>query len=398
MLSKIAALSKIFPEHIWIEITDQDLSNAELQSQKYSNQTSKKYAYINSLVRNSVIKWLRENLDLENQQITVNIPETWEFVNGSSVQINPPKTPLKRESAKRLILIPSDVIDLEELVIPQEWVDISTWAGDYYLPVQIELEEKYLHIWGYVSREKLKAKAEYDQIYRNYHIDADHLIDEMDLLWMAAEICQEKGAVKSLSGLSVEEGEKLINQLSKNARYSPRLDVEFEQWEKLLHDESLLKRLYQQRVEPETQRVKEPINLMKWLEDQFDQAAELGWLLLSDVQPQWSGVLSTKVERAKLINLQVKPQPQSVILILEVTAENDGKYGLSIQINPSKTKFLPVNLNLAFCLTSGEKLQSITSTKSDNCMKLDKFLCDRGDEFRIEVSLEGVTVIENFCI
>ena len=35
------------------------------------------------------------------------------------------------------MLIPSEAIDDSELEVPQEWVDIPSWAADYYLAVQI---------------------------------------------------------------------------------------------------------------------------------------------------------------------------------------------------------------------------------------------------------------------
>ncbi|HEY9704222.1 MAG TPA: DUF1822 family protein, partial [Allocoleopsis sp.] len=209
------------------------------------NQTGKNYAYINSLVRGCFIKWMREKLELGNQQFIVNIPEIWEFVNGSSVTFKPPNSSLK----KRLILIPSEQIDMDEFTIPQEWVDIPNWAGDYYVAVQVDFEEKYLHIWGYVSRQTLKQKKDYDPIFRNYYVDADYLIDEMNLLWIAAEICAEKGDVELLGELSLQEGESLINQLSKVSRYSPRLDVDFERWGKLLNNQQFLRKLYQKRTE-----------------------------------------------------------------------------------------------------------------------------------------------------
>ncbi len=55
--------------------------------------------------------------------------DTWQFVNGSVLELN----------GKRIVLLPSKAIDRSELVIPQEWVDIPAWAGDYFMAVQIDL-------------------------------------------------------------------------------------------------------------------------------------------------------------------------------------------------------------------------------------------------------------------
>jgi hypothetical protein len=78
----------LYDDHIFINISDLDRQKAESASANYSNQTGKNYASINSLVSNAFVKYLRENLYTNNEQITINIPEIWEFVNGSSITIN----------------------------------------------------------------------------------------------------------------------------------------------------------------------------------------------------------------------------------------------------------------------------------------------------------------------
>lgn len=239
MLLTLDTLKQLYSEHIWLEISESDLQKAESLSQNYSNETSKNYAYMNSLVKNCFINWMKENLDLNNGQIAVNLSETWEFVNGCAINIK----------NKRLILIPNNNIDTEEFTIPQEWVDIPSWAGDYYLPIQIDLEAKYLHIWGYISRQSLQAKADYDSVFRNYNIDTGYLIDDLDLLWIASEICEEKGEIQSLPELTINLAENLIKKLSKVTRYSPRLDVDFQQWAALLNNQKWLRQLYCERLE-----------------------------------------------------------------------------------------------------------------------------------------------------
>ncbi|PSO81051.1 MAG: hypothetical protein BRC41_15925 [Cyanobacteria bacterium QH_9_48_43] len=50
------------------------------------------------------------------------LPSFWEVVNGTAIAL----------SGVRLVLIPSEAADLSELRVPQEWVDIPSWGGDYY--------------------------------------------------------------------------------------------------------------------------------------------------------------------------------------------------------------------------------------------------------------------------
>lgn len=406
-ITLLEKLTAIYPEHILINFSDSDLRTAESLSENYSNQTGKNYAYINKLITTTFINYLRENLLTENEPIKVNLPETWEFVNGSAITIelkneedNTSKSSVKK--VKKLILIPTDTIDIEEFTVPQEWVDIPNWAGDYYLPVQVDLEKNYLHIWGYISRQTLKIKAEYNPTFRNYYVKQNDVISDLDLLWVAMAICEEKGEINLLPELAPNLAENLITKLSKVTRYSPRLDVDFQQWASLLNNQESVKKLHLQRVNSVI------IDLQKWLNEQFDQAIEFGWLAVSEIllpkNPLYaplfveSPVITKKVKQAKLINLPVESKPKSVVMVLEVTAKNNGTYGFSLQIRPYQSQFLPSDLNFTLYLKSGETLQSITAKPNTNYIKSKSFSFDQGDQFSIKVSLENMIINESFCI
>ncbi len=304
MNSNIQNLPAIFRDHLFRQLSNEDLKQAERGSQNYSNQTGKRNAYLNYLCLSSFQKYLQENRTdlkqnpwLTRQQIPAregyrfasklkasknhqarladkllteplsqfnltqaraNIsPIMWEFVNGSPLELN----------GKKLVIIPSDATDLESFDIPQEWVDIPTFAADYYLPVQVDLEAKYLHFWGFISRQNLKQKAEYDLTYRLYTVEGYHVIENFELLWVASEMChQEKGEVSPLPSLEEAEAKALIETLSQPSRYSPRLEVNFEQWAALLADEDWLQKLDRERLIKSPQRP-----LLLWLNEQFNQ-------------------------------------------------------------------------------------------------------------------------------
>ncbi len=392
-------LTNLDSEHIWLKISDSDLTNAQLATKNYSNQTGKHNCYLNSLVTSVFVPWIEQKLGLTNVNLCATKPETWEFVNGSSITINFSEN----GNSKRLILIPSEAIDTEEFTIPQEWVDIPNWAGDYYLPVQLELEseEKYLHIWGFVSRETVKKTADFDPTFREYFVSVDNIIYDLDLLYSALELCEEKGELQSLPELSTETAQKLITQLSEVSRYSPRLDVNFSQWAALLNNEKWLTKLYHQRVN--YQLASKRTNLRDWLENKLDQAIELGWLLRSDYLPREpimsTATINNPISRAKLLNLQLEIGEKSVVLLLIILTDSKGRYNISLQVHPfGNNIYLPNNLSVSLCLISGEKLQTVTSRFHNNYIQLRQFSCDNGDEFKIEISLEGVTISEKFCI
>ncbi len=104
--------------------------------------------------------------------------DTWQFVNGSVLELN----------GKRIVLLPSKTIDRSELVIPQEWVDIPTWASDYFLAVQIDPDAEMLHCWGYTTHQMMKSRARYDARDRTYHLDAHHLIADVSCLWVVQQL------------------------------------------------------------------------------------------------------------------------------------------------------------------------------------------------------------------
>lgn len=451
----LSALKTLYSEHILIKISDANLNQAESESQSYSNQTGKNYAYINSIVRNCWINWMKENLDLEKEEINTNIPENWEFVNGSSVTL---------KNQKRLIFIPSDVDSLDELIIPQEWVDIPSWAGDYYLPVRIDLEKKYLHIWGYVSRKTLKAKAEYNGTFRNYYLDADYLINEVDLLWIGCDICQEKGEVKSLPPLS--RPVELIEQLSEASNYSPRLKLKFDEWGALLDQRNYLQKLYEVRLQSGKVIPKIYRQISEWLTSVFtenwqsyeefvkqeqailafrnvpldqgkaaasdpierkvkelyqkqDQIAlpsnllteEAVVYLLQNTSNQtilWESAdylqkinpnhPSNAIRRVMDLGLQLMGNP--VALIVAVLPQIQQKVAVLLRVSPMGDRLvLPTGISLVCLDENGNKIPNLeaVSREHDACIQL-YFTADSGDRFGVSVGLQTAKIAEFFEI
>lgn len=268
----LEALENIYCENILIAISEENLKQALEESKIYANQTGKNYAYINSLIKNCFTKWMQENLDLGNEIITTNPVQNWTFVNGSSITFK----------NKKLVLIPSECISLDELIIPQEWVDIPNWAGDYYLPVQVNLEENYLHFWSYISRQTLKEKAEYNATFHNYFVQKKDLISDLDSLWIALDLCEEKGEIESLNTLTESQAQELIKIYSQPSPYSPRLKGNFKEWMSLLNNEIYLQKLYLETQNPIDLRI--VTKLSDWLKGIVTK----GWQNLDEllIQPK----------------------------------------------------------------------------------------------------------------
>lgn len=388
----VQTLSKIYSEEIWIEISEDDLKIAQPVTQNYSNQTALNQAYINRLCLNVFLQLIKNNLTLEESpKIETDLSSIWEVLDGGAIAIG----------TKRLVLIPSDAIDTKDFTVPQEWVDIPSLAADYYLPVQVDLENNYLRIWGFVSRQTLKAKADYDPIYRFYYLERDKIIANLDSLWVACQLCaDEKGEVAPLPVLLAADIEALIEKLSQPSPYSPRLEIAFEQWGALLNESRWLKQLSKRRQEKANGKA--IANLRQWLENKFDEATKAGWLEVSifgEMVPCMSSPSLNTIKRAKLLNLQLQMRQQAVILLIAVAPEADGKYGVLVQAHPSHgDRYLPANLSLTLLSVAGKELQTSVARERDNFIQLLYFRCQTKTQFSVELCLEGVTVTETFIV
>jgi hypothetical protein len=237
IMQNIEELKNFYPDHQWIEISEQDKEEAEANTRCYANQTGRNYAFVNYLCHKVFSKWVKEYQEIESNNKVFssdnNLARIWQFINGSVVNIHD----------KRLILIPSDATDLEGFEVQQEWVDIPNLAGDYYLPVRVDLEKNYLHIWGFISRKNLQKRADYDKLDKLYIVSSGDVIDDIETLWIALELYEEKGDFEALPSLTESEAAKLIKTYSQPLPYSPRLKGNSQEWMALLNEKEWLKNL-----------------------------------------------------------------------------------------------------------------------------------------------------------
>lgn len=236
----------IYPQQLWLELSTPEREYAWklAASQPYSNVTARRTAFVNCLCLNALLTWLKEEPDLQEMPEvwpqSSELPSFWDVMNGTGLTLG----------ETRLVIIPSDKSNLEEFRISQEWVDIPNWAAHYYLAVQLNLEEKWLRVWGYATHQQIREAASYDPMDRTYSLDREVLIEDLNVMWVARELCHlRKPDVKPLPTLSPAQVEKLLEQLGQWTPYSPRLVVPFEQWAALVASDSSRQHLYQRRLE-----------------------------------------------------------------------------------------------------------------------------------------------------
>jgi hypothetical protein len=196
----------------------------------------------------------------------------WELVNGSAIEC----PALGQAPPFRLVILPTDAIDTDELLVPQEWVDLPSWAGDYYLAVQINPDEGWIKLAGYTTHAQLKASAHFDPFSRSYSLPQSQWISDINVLWLAREFDPTailRADIAPLPPLTAERANHLIQRLGQADLAFPRLDVPFSVWGALVEHGGWRQRLYEQR-----QGIAEPWSVSQWLRSGVSAlAGQIGW-------------------------------------------------------------------------------------------------------------------------
>ena len=252
-----------------LEIPQEVKNPVDFTSSSFSNPTSCYRAYINKLCLAAVLPWIRQDLKLQAkpQLNHTALSSFWELVNGTAINLL---------DETKLILVPTEAIDSEEIRVPQEWVDIPSWSGDYYLGIQVEPEANYVRIWGYCTHAQLKDCGSYDANNRTYALDSTQMVDDISALGVAVEFCLQENTRSAISPrpiISVQQARNLISRLGDSQIIEPRLEIPFSMWSGLVENGGWRKNLYYQRL-----GYSESSNVVQWLQEGMSQVAQqIGW-------------------------------------------------------------------------------------------------------------------------
>ncbi|MBD2459787.1 DUF1822 family protein [Oscillatoria sp. FACHB-1407] len=404
------------PIQLWLEIPATVQSTAWQQSQAFSTAASRWNAYLNQLCVETFLHWWRDTAQSQSCEAAQiadpsTSPELWEVMNGVALTLD----------HTRLVLIPSEAIDTSELRTPQEWVDIPSWAGDYYLAAQVNPDEGWIRFWGYTSHHQIKANAHYEAGDRTYTLPSDALIADLNVLWVIRQLnAQEvtRGVLPPLPELTIEQAELLLEQLSPKISQemsmlqSPRLMVSFEQWGSLLQNVEWRSRLLSHyrstpAMAPQadtpalaTVNTSTPVRLSQWFQNVF----EAGWESLESLFGEANLAYSFRrtetaegIRRVKLVSLETTFQPQSAVLMISLTPEIDGRVEVQVQLRPTPGDvYLPADVSLRLLSVASQPLQFTRSRQQDNYIQLKRFRCLPGWEFIVQIELNGTIVTEHF--
>ncbi|OKH51643.1 hypothetical protein NIES2101_17910 [Calothrix sp. HK-06] len=397
--------------NLWLNISSSEQQKAYRHAQCYSNPTACYNAYLNSVCLYQFLNWLQDWLREEyNLSASVfpseqDITYIWEVVSGAAIQFG----------NTRLVLIPTETLDLDVLCVPQEWVDIESWKADYYVAIQINLDgddDCWMRVCGFTTHRQLKNQGICNEDSRTYCLPLEALADNIISVFTTLELNLQV-EVPSIVSLSEAEVTNLLHILGDASVYTPRLfDIPFTKWAALISNSQWRQQLYNRRLGivknvASVSSVKESrtvVNLNQWFEKFF----EAGWqsldalvdthLLNLALEYRSSHSKGLTQKGAKLIDLGMQISGKSVALLLAISTEAEGKTGVIAQVHPTgDDSYLPLNLKLSL-VESGNVLQEIQSRSRDCYIQLNHFKVLPGANFSIRLVLGEFSITEDFVI
>lgn len=406
-------LNIIYSEQLFIPLSEQEKQELwqQTKQQNYHNSTVNYNDYLNRL-SNLLLPYIKAELNSQlNPKIWLEekeLPKIWQGLNGTAIDLN----------QTRLVLIPSEDSDFSQLKIPREWIDLPDFVGNYYLALQINIEEGWIQVLGYTTHQQIKEKGYYNFLDETYSLDVEELSEDLTAMYVAIELYSNpKPSVKFSSSLSNKEAENLINQLSLNKFTLPRLDIPFSQWGELINNPQWRNRLYEkthlvsklntQQIEVKSSNEHNEItNLLEWFKNNLTEtwqnldslinpnSLNLAYSLRSGNHEQ-----NINVERVKLIDLGIALGNESVALLVSLTQEEDNKISIRIQLHPAgNLTFLPPNIKLMMLSKSGKIIQETQARNQDNAIQLKKFTTTIDKQFAIKIALNEFSITENFVL
>ena len=137
-------------------------------------------------------------------------------------------------------------------------------------------------------------------------------------------------------------------------------------------------------------------SLTQWFQGMFTQGWQSAEELLTP-QRLTPAFFAEEVKRAKQINLQVDLITHSIILLMNISRENEPEITINLQVF-SAVEFnnLPTDLKLKV-LSEGEMFGEVTARSNDRFIQYE-FVAEQGDEFTIALQLGEATVTEDFAV
>ncbi len=391
----------IAPERTWLEFVEeeQDSVQRQINSMQFANPNAQHRAYLNALCTNLVETWIRDDLEITEPVYpwpqANQLASLWDIVNGTVLCVG----------TTRIALIPSDHLNVDELVVPQEWVDIPGWAADYYIALQVNSEEQWVQILGYTNHATLKSKGRFDGSDRTYCLNESTLIHDLTILWMGRELAPNpKPVVSPIVELSARSADALLNQLSRMTQYSPRLEVPFDQWAAFITDPAQRQELHTQRTTANSpsQSAATPVMLMSgWIQTVLDSGWELVQEAISPPQVAYARGSQDAISFKKDVILNDCKFELYRTYEQDRTKQDDANVSILIEIHVSaELTALPDMLSVRLLIDAGDGEFSsaippatIPASLPRRVLKLPTLFGALGEPYQIELSMGEAQIV-----
>jgi hypothetical protein len=374
----------------WVLEISPDRQAAVGQHQAGSNRWGRWNAYLNQLCLDTILPWLQaEYLPKATSWLpSASNPMVWDLVTGTVITVG----------TTRIALIPTESIDLSELEVPQEWVDIPSWAADYYLGVHVDSDDRQIQIYGYTTHQQLKTHGVYDPIDRTYCLDSEDLNPDLNGLWLTVDlypVTATRAALAPIPSLEIDRISPLIERLGNPTKIFPRLAVPFAVWAAIVEQPELRQRLYQQRQTG--QSTPAITRLSGWLQGQIEtiwQTLDLVLLppqITTAVRGDSSTPTASDLYRGKVYTLATG----QIALVIGVTAISNIESRIDLQIHPAiGATQLPGMTSLRLLTVDGSEIGQASAAVTETIQF--QFRANAGEQFQIEIVCAGETRTENF--
>jgi hypothetical protein len=338
MVVNLEQLKGFFPKQLCLEFSEREQNKARFIASQYKDAAGSDRAFLNSLCLEVISPSIKDIFDVKERDINIAQIQKehlsiWQSLNGVAINL----------SLGRLVLIPTEELDTEELRVPQAWVDQPELAGDFYLAIQVSPEESWLRVWGFTTQKKLKELGIYDARDRSYAIDRGDLwssLETMPAIWSVNPPTQE----------FVQEPIYHLNILSQ-LDFSP-IWQPFEEF-----------------------------------------AAMFNWQIATDLrQSRFQRHWARKIDQV----ITLKDHPFA--LTIGFQEETPHKYLVQVRISSGNEEiYLPDDLKLLVLETNGEVIDVSKSRKADNWIQVE-FTGEIHDEFQVKIQRAEISIIEDFII
>ena len=250
------------PLELHLDLPLERLSAIWDQNQSLCNATSRWRGYLNQLAIEALQPWLQEDVTVQPGLRDNARASLWELVGGTALVVN----------GQRWIVLPTEVVDLEEVTVPQEWLELPNWVGAMYLFVQVNPDDGWARLLGFATYDELRRQGSLDYDDRLYHLSAQHLTCDLALLHGLAALAQAPTLAPPAT-LDLAQAQSLLIRLGNPALRAPRLEIPFGQWAALMHHDGWRQQLAERRWGWPEQR-----SVRQWFREGVTALAEqAGW-------------------------------------------------------------------------------------------------------------------------